>query len=50
METATRGHTAQFAPLRLREGEARAGALLRIAPDAFDSDGLSAALPAVKAA
>jgi threonylcarbamoyladenosine tRNA methylthiotransferase MtaB len=50
METATRGHTAQFAPLRLRAGEAAPGALLRILPDAFDRDGLSAALPAVKAA
>jgi threonylcarbamoyladenosine tRNA methylthiotransferase MtaB len=50
METATRGHTAQFAPLRLRAGEAAPAALLRILPDAFDRDGLSAALPAVKAA
>ena len=50
METATRGHTAQFVPLRLRAGEAAPGALLRILPDAFDRDGLSAALPAVKAA
>ncbi len=44
METPTRGHTAQFAPLRLRAGEARCGSLLRVVPDAFDRDGLSAAI------
>jgi threonylcarbamoyladenosine tRNA methylthiotransferase MtaB len=50
METATRGHTAQFAPLRLRAGEAQPGALLRLVPDAFDRDGLSAALALREAA
>jgi threonylcarbamoyladenosine tRNA methylthiotransferase MtaB len=50
METPTRGHTAQFAPLRLRAGEARRGSLLRVVPDAFDRDGLSADIAAREAA
>ncbi|MCX7684763.1 MAG: tRNA (N(6)-L-threonylcarbamoyladenosine(37)-C(2))-methylthiotransferase MtaB [Acetobacteraceae bacterium] len=50
METATRGHTAQFAPFRLRAGEAPAGEVLRVAPDAFDREGLSAALALRQAA
>jgi threonylcarbamoyladenosine tRNA methylthiotransferase MtaB len=50
METPTRGHTAQFAPLRLRQGEAVPGSLLRLVPDAFDRDGLLAALTLREAA
>jgi threonylcarbamoyladenosine tRNA methylthiotransferase MtaB len=50
METPTRGHTAQFAPLRLRQGEAAPGSLLCLVPDAFDRDGLQAALARREAA
>jgi threonylcarbamoyladenosine tRNA methylthiotransferase MtaB len=50
METATRGHTAQFAPFRLRAGEAAPGQVLRVVPDAFDQGGLSAALALREAA